>query len=244
MRVAAVVPTWCEAPQIGGLVGACAREVDEVVVADAASPDGTAEAAARAGARVVQGRKGRGPQLNEGARAARADALVFVHADAGVPPGFGAAIRAALADPRVVGGNFALRFDHPSAAARLFTLGNDLRRRLFGVYYGDSCIFVRRTVFDALGGFDDVPLFEDCAFARKLERAGPTRYVTEPAVAASARRFEGRPLRTLALWAGLQLAYELGAPPRRLARFYADARAAARPRAQRPPEPGGPGPTS
>lgn len=217
------MPTFREASRVEAVVRACAREADEVVVVDAGSDDGTAELARRAGARVVASEKGRGLQLEAGARLAGGDVLVFVHADVLVPEGFRRAIERAL-EPGVVGGNFRLRFEPPSFWASVFSIANDLRRRFFRIYYGDSCIFVRREAFEALGGFSPIPIFEDYELVRRLERLGETAYVTSPEVAASARRFEGRPMRTLLLWAALQLAYSLGAPPARLARFYADHR--------------------
>jgi rSAM/selenodomain-associated transferase 2 len=222
--ISAVVPTWQEAGRVGAVVRACAAVADEVVVADAWSADGTAAEADAAGARVIQARKGRGPQLNAGAGAARGDVLLFVHADTEVPESAGAAIRTALTDPMVVGGNFRLRFVPETPMARLYSLGNHVRRVALGLYYGDSCIFVRRRVFEALGGFRDYPVFEDYDFVCRLERAGRTRYVADVEVRSSARRFARQPLRTLAVWAALQAGYTVGLSPARLGRYYADLR--------------------
>ena len=223
-----VIPTWREAATIARTVGLALAVGDEVIVVDAASPDDTARVAERAGARVVVTAKGRGAQLHAGACAARGVALLFLHADASLPDAARARARIeeALADPLVVGGNFYLRFDPPSSAARLFTWANDARRRWMRVYYGDSALFVRRSTYDALGGFRPLPILEDYELVRRLERAGRTVYVRDVEVVASARRFERAPLRTLLLWSALQALYLMGVPPRRLARFYADARPA------------------
>jgi glycosyltransferase involved in cell wall biosynthesis len=231
MLLSAIVPTWCEAGRIELLVASLLCETDEVVVVDARSPDGTAALAARSGARVILAPRGRGGQLDEGVRGAQGESFVFVHADTTIPRGFGAAIRAALADPAVVGGNFRLRFEPETPTAKLFTLANDLRRRALRIYYGDSCIFVRRSIFEALGGFSGLPLFEDHHFAQRLEACGPTRYLTDLEVGSSGRRFEGRALRTLAVWGTLHLAFTLGAPPALLARLYESPR---RPHAHSP----------
>lgn len=224
MMVSAIVPTWSEASCIGDLVRALAAEVDEVLVVDAGSEDGTQEMAERAGARVMTAAKGRGGQLDAGARAAQGDYLVFVHADTTILPGFGRAIRKALADPQVVGGNFRLRFMPETPSARLFTLANHLRRKLLRIYYGDSCLFVRRSTYLKVGGFHELPLFEDYAFVRRMEAEGKTHYVPTPEVHSSSRRFAKRPLYTLCLWTVLQVAFSIGIAPRRLARFYADHR--------------------
>jgi rSAM/selenodomain-associated transferase 2 len=223
-KVSAIVPTWREADRVERVVRDCARVADEVVVSDAGSPDGTQEIARRAGARVAVGSKGRGPQLNAGAAMATGDVLLFVHADTQLPPEARRAIDAALRDPAVVGGNFKLRFFPASAFARVLGFANHLRRRYLGIYYGDSCIFVRRAVFDELGGFKNFPIMEDYEFVRRLEACGQTHYETSTEVRTSARRFEGRVVRTLAVWAVIQGLYSVGISPCRLAPLYADLR--------------------
>jgi rSAM/selenodomain-associated transferase 2 len=224
LRVSAVIPTFREADRIASTVAACTAIADEVIVADAESLDGTAERAGEAGARVVVAAKGRGRQLNAGARAATGNVLVFVHADTLLPAAARGVIRTALEDPSVVGGNFKLRFVPETPAARWFTWANDARRRHLRVYYGDSCIFVRRRAFERIGGFPDHPIFEDYALARALERLGRTHYETSVEVLASSRRFAVKPVRTLALWGALQALYDLGVSPKVLAHLYADAR--------------------
>lgn len=135
-----------------------------------------------------------------------------------------AAVLESLRDDRVVGGNFLLRFVPETPAARLFTLANDLRRRAFSIYYGDSGLFVRRAVYQRIGGFRPFPIFEDYDLVQRLEREGRTVYRRDVVLRASARRFEQAPLRTLAIWSGLQVGYSLGVAPATLARFYADVR--------------------
>jgi glycosyltransferase involved in cell wall biosynthesis len=203
LSISAVVPTWCEGESIHKVVQDCLALADEVVVADADSPDGTAALARDAGARVVSTPKGRGLQLNAGAAEATGDALLFVHADTSVAPAAREVIQRALLDATVVGGNFKLRFLPATRSARIYSVANDLPRRWLHIYYGDSCIFVRRAVFGELGGFAEIPLFEDYDFVERLEALGRTYYATEVEAASSARRFVERPLRTLALWSAL-----------------------------------------
>ena len=221
-----VIPTWCEAAEIGDAVDS-ARTLDdgrgvEVIVADGASPDETATIATAHGAHVVTALKGRGAQLAAGARAATGEFLLFLHADARLPAHARVAIDRELADADVAGGNFALRFVPETPAARLFTRANDIRRRRLGIYYGDSAIFVRKSVYVALGGFRDLPLFEDYDFVQRLQQAHRTAYIQDVEVRASARRFERRPFSTLAVWSALQVLYSCGVPPISLARLYRD----------------------
>ena len=220
-----VIPTWCEASHIADAVRSALAIGSDVVVADADSPDGTAALARAAGARVVSAERSRGAQLHAGALAATGDVLLFLHADAMLPVEARAAVDEALVDPRVLGGNFYLRFIPDSFAARLFTRANDLRRRWLKIYYGDSGIFIRRTAYTRLGGFRALPIFEDYDFVRRLERAGRTVYLRRIVVEASARRFEAAPLRTLFVWTLMQTMYSVfRVSPERLARYYRDLR--------------------
>lgn len=224
MRISVIIPTWCERDGIEEAIRAARAVGDEVVVADGGSPDGTAALAARAGARVVFAPKGRGAQLERGARCATGDVLLFLHADARLPPAARDAIRRALETPAVEGGNFRLRFAPDGVWARLFTWGDDVRRRVFRIYYGDSAIFVRRACHRRLGGFRPLPVMEDYEFVRRLERSCRTVYVRDVVVTASARRFARAPVRTLLVWIAVQSLYSLGVPSDRLARLYRDHR--------------------
>jgi rSAM/selenodomain-associated transferase 2 len=224
VRLSVVIPTWREAPLVAEAVRAAARVGDEVVVADAGSPDGTADVAVAAGARVVRSPKGRGAQLHAGALAASGDVLLFLHADARLPPAARAAIDRSLADPRVVGGNFLLRFEPDGAVSRIFAWANDARRRRLRIYYGDSALFVRSSAYSALGGFLPLPILEDYELIRRLERLGPTAYVRDVRVVASARRFAAAPVSTLLGWTVVQGLYSLGVPAEHLARLYRDVR--------------------
>jgi len=156
--------------------------------------------------------------MNAGARAATGEALLFLHADTRLPDGALQLIEKALLDPKVCGGNFSLVFDGGSREAHLLTKIYPLLR-MGGMCYGDSAIFVRRRVFDALGGYRDYPIFEDCDLYRRMRRAG--KFVRLPVSAiTSSRRFEGRFVRTFALWSLMQMLYWLGVDPNRLNRLY------------------------
>jgi len=195
----------------------------EIIVVDGGSKDGTAEAAAREGACVVQSGRGRGVQLDKGASEARGDVLWFVHADTLPHPDALTDIQAALSAPAVAGGNFRLRFDGRTLGARLLNRLQGVRESL-GWHYGDNTIFVRRGVYRSIGGFRPYPLFEDADLVKRIRRAG--RFVTLPGpVTTSSRRFEnGHFLSTSLLWIVLQALYWLGLPPRALARLYAPVR--------------------
>lgn len=221
MRISTVIPAINEASnmddlleRLAGMPGIC-----EVVVADGGSTDRTREIVERSPvARLIPSEPGRGQQLLAGAREATGDVLLFLHADVTPPPDVAEQIEAAVRSG-YVGGNFRLRYPDGGRLGRwLEALVVPLYRKL-GRYYGDSGVFVRRDVYEACGGMPPVPIMEDVIFVKRLEAAGPTAYLPGPMVS-SARRWENRPLRTLALWVFMQSAFALGVSPHRLARFY------------------------
>ncbi|MFN0041787.1 MAG: TIGR04283 family arsenosugar biosynthesis glycosyltransferase [Alphaproteobacteria bacterium] len=223
-----IIPTLDEAQRLPALLQALARQGarHEVIVADGGSTDGTPARALDMGARVVFAKRGRGAQLAAGAAASRGRVLLFLHADSHLPDGALAAVESALeANEHLVGGNFRLRFDGSDAfSAWLDGFYAWIRRH--GVYYGDSGVFVRRGVYEALGGIRPWPLMEDYDFNRRLERAGATCCIGEPALGTSARRFEGRrPAAIVAGWLWVHALFHLGMAPDRLARIYDSARA-------------------
>ena len=223
MSVAIVIPTRDEAAALPGLLGHLAALPGEweVVVADGGSRDGTA-ALARAHPRadhVVEVPGGRAAQLNAGARAARGDPVVFLHADSRLPDTAAATLGAAAADPGILGGNFTLRFEGGGAFAALLGVIYALQRRR-GYYYGDSSVWVRRAAFEALGGFRPLPIMDDYDFVRRLEGAGRTVRLPGPATT-SARRWQSAGVpRTLLAWAVIRWLFLVGVPPARLAGLY------------------------
>ena len=214
-----IVPALNEARHIAAcLASVAAQEGDaDVVVVDGGSTDGTATLAAPR-ARVLAGPRGRAVQMNLGARRAAGDALLFLHADTRLPPGALAALRRALADPRVVGGTFTLRFEPETPLLRFYAWWTRLPLRLF--HYGDQGIFCRRAAFDRLGGYLEMPLMEDVDFLARLARLGRVTLVPL-ALTTSARRFQRhgvvrQQLRNIVLVS----LYALGVSPRRLERWY------------------------
>jgi rSAM/selenodomain-associated transferase 2 len=214
-----VIPALNEEELVATAVGSV-RDDAEVIVVDGGSTDGTRTAAAAAGATVIVSARGRGLQLDTGARAARGDWLVFLHADTRLEPGWAAALHALPA--AVVGGAFRFALEPARPAYRWLEAGVALRCRLFRLPYGDQGLFARRAVYEAVGGFRPMPLMEDVDFVRRLRRTGllafpPLRAFT------SARRFErhgwaATSLRNLWLLA----LYTAGCDPGRLARRYGE----------------------
>ena len=219
MTVSVVIPALNEASRIEGTLAAVTAlsGPKEVLVVDVGSVDETVARAARA-ARVLCSAPGRAAQMNTGAEAATGDALFFLHADTIPPPGNLDAIRSALADPSVEAGAFRLAFDKWTPLLRFYSFCTRFHRP--SLCFGDRGLFVRRSVFETLGGFAPIPIFEDLELVRRLHRRGGFRFLPGYVVTA-ARRFERngplrQQMRNLYLW----LHFMRGSDPERLAHLY------------------------
>jgi rSAM/selenodomain-associated transferase 2 len=189
----------------------------EVIVASAGDPAGTARAAARRARVLRPGSSTRAALMNAGAGEASGDVLFFLHADSFPPRDALSLIRAALSDPRVVGGAFAHRFAEGGWSLRAISWINRVRYRLTRHYYGDQGIFVRAPVFRRMNGYRDVALMEDLDLTRRLKREGRTALVRAPLLT-SGRRFIARgPWRTFLFIVGLLLLETLRLNPERYA---------------------------
>jgi len=219
--VGVVIPTLNEASTLPGLLEDLGRLPipTDIVVADGGSMDRTTAVAVRAGARVVAATGGRGPQLNAGASAARGEWLCFLHADVRMPEGAREAMVAAV-ESDVEAAVWGLAIAADGNWPRVMEFGARLRDRLGGLPYGDQGLLIRRTLFDAIGGYREIPIMEDVALVRALR--GKTRLERMRApLLVSPRRWERQgPYRTWLRNALLVTAYHAGVSPLRLARWY------------------------
>ena len=242
ISVSIIIPTYNEQSQIESMVRSLPAFDGsfEILVADGESTDRTPQIVSNLQRefpqhlRLIRCERGRAVQLNRGAAEARGETLLFLHADVRLPKEALRILQGGLARDGVVGGNFDIEFgdmelgEIESGGAgfgradfwdKIFTLINR-RRRWFGIYYGDSGIFVRRKVFDSLRGFCPMPIMEDYDFARRLEKAGHTLFLRPPLRVSSRRwRVQGVAA-TLWSWVVIQGLYLLGVSPERLAGMY------------------------
>jgi rSAM/selenodomain-associated transferase 2 len=223
-QVSIIVPVLSDADAAARLLEQIPPDpdVDIVLVDGGADVRLDALAAGRDDVRLVRSAPGRSRQMNAGAAASSdSEWLWFLHADSRLPPGWKRAVTSAPGQVR--GGWFRFALDDPAWQARCLETAVRWRVRLFRLPYGDQGMFVRRSTFDALGGFRDLPLMEDVEFARRLVRAGPVADLPLPLRTSSRRWRRDGWVRRSARNLGLLLLYFAGVSPHRLAAWYAPA---------------------
>ena len=223
LRLAIVMPALDEATGIVAALRALAplrQRGVEVIVADGGSRDGTAELAGPWADRVLLAPRGRARQMNAGAASTQAEWLLFLHADTRLPADADLRVRLALQEARAEWGRFDVRIDGRSLLLPLVARMMNLRSRLTGIATGDQALFMRRSAFDAVGGFPDQPLMEDVEISRRLRQRSRPLCLDGPAHT-SGRRWDQRGAwRTIVLMWRLRWLYWRGASADQLARLY------------------------
>lgn len=211
-----------------------------VVIADGGSRDGTTEAVrtllqnpgsraqdvplTEADITVISAPRGRGSQLRRAAETALAredcSHLLALHVDTALSEGSGGVIQTAMEDPGFDWGWFDLRLDGPAFAERIIERSATLRARLTGRPTGDQGMLMRRTAYEASGGYGELPIFEDLALVRALRVGGGGRRLPGNVVT-SGRRFRawGHATTVCRQWA-LRMRWYLGTPAEELAARY------------------------
>ena len=231
MTISVIIPTLNEERTIiATLAHTADLGFDELIVVDGGSLDQTpvlvesyrlsTQSSALSPLRLVTAPPGRARQMNEGAKTSGGEILLFLHADTQLPADAKSLIDTTLADQRMVGGRFDVRFDRPLMWGTIISKMMNWRSRLNGLATGDQALFVRRPIFEQMGGFADIPLMEDIEFSRRLKRAGATAALTAT-VTTSFRRWEQQgPLRTIFLMWTLRFLYWIGISPSHLVKWY------------------------
>lgn len=225
MKLSVIIPALNEAPVLGDtLRHARQAGVLELVVVDGGSEDATRTIAAELADVVIDAERGRASQMNAGAARARGDVLLFLHADTRVPAGYAQAIQHALEDPAVLGGRFDLHLEPSSPLLWLTAELINLRSRLSRMATGDQGIFLRRDVFERLGGYANIPLMEDLDLSRRMKRDGSIACLRQRLTTSSRRWRKDGVIRTILLMWTLRFLYFCGVSPATLKRVYANTR--------------------
>lgn len=229
--VAVILPVFNEAAHLDQTLSALLehQRFDEIIVVDGGSTDASMEIVCKfmspAGPEaqpapiLIQSPRGRARQMHAGAQAAKADVLLFLHADCTLPAGATDDIRDVINHGRPWG-RFDVRLSGRHFLFRVIERLMNWRSRLIGIATGDQAIFVRRDIYRVLGGFAPLPLMEDIDFSGRLKWIGEPARLAGPVIASSRRWEKNGIVRTILLMWALRFLYWLGVSPTRLARWY------------------------
>lgn len=222
-RISVIIPALNEAASLPHTLEALQglrHRGHEVILVDGGSSDATVGVSRPLVDTVLQAARGRAVQMRAGADAANGAVLWFLHADTRAPEQADRLIGKALQDASTHWGRFDVQLSKHRASLRLVAALMNARSRLSGIATGDQGIFVRRTLYEDVGGYPPLPLMEDIALSRTLRRHSRPAAIRQR-LRSSPRRWERHGvIRTILLMWSLRLAYFAGVAPGRLARFY------------------------
>ena len=220
-RVSIIVPTFNEADNIVATLlplQTLRQQGHEIIIADGGSDDATLELASPLADQILNAPRGRARQMNAGAQQASGEVLLFLHADTQLPENFMALINTALQTKQW--GRFDVRLTGKQPLLRVVESMMNWRSRISGIATGDQAIFVKRELFENIGGYADIPLMEDIDLSKRLKRQGRPFFINTPLITSSRRWEQHGIFKTILLMWRLRLAYFFGAKPEQLARLY------------------------
>ena len=212
LNESAYLPATLQSARLGG--------PHEIILVDGGSTDDTRSIARGAGAMVIQSKPGRARQMNAGAARATGNVFLFLHADTLLPSGWTQSVSEVLGRLGVVAGSFSFGLAAQFTGWRLVEWTTNLRSRCFRNPYGDQSQFLRRSLFEELGGFADLPIMEDYELNLRLRTRGRVATSPEAAITSGRRWKKLGIIRTTLINRIIIIGYRLGVCPHKLARFY------------------------
>ncbi len=222
--VSIIIAAHNEEKVIGQTLSELVADVcQEIIVVDGGSHDRTFEVVAEFPVRLIKTKKNRAYQFNQGAKESCGDVLIFLHADCILEKGSIAEIEGFI-EKGYVGGCLQQRIKDDKQIYRSIESSGNVRAKLFRIFYGDQAIFVRRDVFFKVGGYDEVDLFDDVMFSKKLRGAGKTAVLGKKVYTYPRRWQKQGIIRTTVINWLVSLGFIFGVSPRILKKVYQDIR--------------------
>lgn len=221
--ISIIIPVLNESQTIGSCLLHLRKQIErhEIIVVDGGSNDDTVNIVkAFSDVKWLCSPPGRGNQMNRGAEAAKGDLLLFLHADTCLPPEGLTGIEALMSREGIVAGSFSLSFGDSDSLLKLYALFSRINHLLFT--YGDQGLFMTRSIFELIGGFQEIPIMEDVEIQKRLRKMGRFVKIRQPVITSARRFLTNGILKQQFINIGLVCLYHLGFSPFWLKRFYDD----------------------
>jgi len=221
MNFSIIIPTLNEEKTIESCLSALQplRNNCEIIIVDGGSIDNTRVIARSLADKVVSSDKGRARQMNNGARYASGNVLIFLHADTSLPENALQLIQQKLNSSRKWG-RFDIQLSGKHFMLKVIAQMMNWRSRLTGIATGDQVIFVTRLAFEKASQYPEISLMEDIAICKALKKISPP-ICLKAKVISSGRRWERYGIyKTILLMWNIRLRYFFGADPQILAFLY------------------------
>ncbi len=217
--VSIIIPVYNEASQLHQslkkLIEIAQNPDIEVILSDGGSTDNSLAIAAQYPCKIFGSENGRARQMNAACLHATGDYLLFLHADSSLPRDWLEQLRKSQK-----WGFFPVKLNGRHRLLRLIEAAINLRSRITGVATGDQGLYFKRSFFDELNGFPDIPIMEDIAISKRARKLSKPSIGSLPVITSSRRWEQNGIIQTVFLMWGLRLAYWLGISPDRLNRLY------------------------
>ncbi|MDX8388650.1 MAG: TIGR04283 family arsenosugar biosynthesis glycosyltransferase [Ghiorsea sp.] len=225
--LAVIIPVFNEAKALPDALTKLNRlsmnSADSIIFVDGGSTDQSREIIQRQGYTCLQSAPGRAKQMNFGTKNSRGDIVLYLHVDTSISSSNISSIKKTYIEG-FLSGRFNIRLSNSHITYCIISFFINLRSRMTKISTGDQGIFVRRDIFNKIGGFPEITLMEDIAISHLLKKEGKVSCLKNK-LETSSRRWEQHGLvKTVMLMWKLRLLYWLGVSPNKLANMYRNPR--------------------
>jgi len=191
-KISIIIPTINAANNLPLLLSDLSinKKEGEIIIVDCGSEDKTIDLANIYGAKVFKSKeKNRGLQLDLGAKNAREDWLIFLHADTRLTHGWFEKIISLLNLDKNNIYYFKFKINHKKIIYRFLEILVNFRSKYLKKPYGDQGLIINRTTYFKNNGFKKIPLMEDVDFLRRLDNKKDLKQLNLP-IFISSRKWE------------------------------------------------------